>query len=357
MKSIKLSTKTTVFVLTGVIATLCLPAYALTLPDFATLVERYGSSVVSVNTLTILDSGPRTVGESARNTQMPQTGEVAIGSGTGFIISHDGFIITSAHVVDTTDRIVVRTSDRREFSAQVVGIDTDTDVALLKVDANGLDTVRVGDSAELRVGDWVLAIGTPFGLDLSATVGIVSGLGRTIPTEMYVPFIQTDVAVNPGNSGGPLFNEQGEVIGVTSQILSPTGINSGVTFAIPINDAMRVANQLRMYGYATRGWLGIGVHPVNQAIANLLALDRPRGALVQFVVPGGPADQAGLQEGDLVTEFGGKPIDQAIDLLVLAAAAEINESVQLTILRNGVRQERTVRVGERGNPLALSMDH
>src|SRR5512139_3521827 len=276
------------------------------LPDFTELVEKHGAAVVNVSTTQIVQSAPVAQGldglpegdpfaELFRRfaPQMPREQETH-SLGSGFIISSDGYILTNAHVVDSADKITVRLTDKREYKARVIGADKRTDVALLKIDASGLPKVTQGDPTQLKVGEWVVAIGSPFGFDSSVTAGIVSAKGRSLPQENYVPFIQTDVAINPGNSGGPLFNMRGEVVGINSQIYSRSGGYMGVSFAIPIDVAMDIQNQLRSAGKVSRGWLGVVIQEVTADLADSFGLDRPRGALVNSVEKGGPAEKAGV---------------------------------------------------------------
>ncbi|HSQ08439.1 MAG TPA: trypsin-like peptidase domain-containing protein, partial [Chromatiaceae bacterium] len=230
---------------------------------------------------------------------VPEDRELARSLGSGFIVSSDGYVLTNHHVVDGADEVIVRTNDRREFVATVIGSDKRSDTAVLKLDATGLPTVKLGSSKNLKVGEWVLAIGSPFGFEHSATAGIVSALGRSLPSENYVPFIQTDVAINPGNSGGPLFNLRGEVVGINSQIYSRNGGYQGVSFAIPIDVAMEVVNQLKSGGKVSRGWLGVVIQEVNADLAESFGLDRPRGALIAEVLEDGPAAKSGLQVSDV----------------------------------------------------------
>ena len=264
--------------------------------------------------------------------------------GSGFVISSDGYILTNAHVVKDADKIVVRLNDRREKPAKVVGVDEHTDVALLKIDANHLPTVKLGSSSALEVGDWVLAIGSPFGLEHTATQGIVSALGRSLPNDAYVPFIQTDVAVNPGNSGGPLFNLNGEVVGINAQIFSRSGGYMGLSFAIPINVAMQVADQLKAQGYVTHGWLGVVVQGFDQELAQSFGLQRPRGALISQVMPDSPAAKAGLQVGDIITKFNGKPVEQWSQLPPLVGETPVGKQVPVTVLRENHRKTLTVTI-------------
>ena len=298
------------------------------LPDFSHLVAKHGAAVVNINAVRKpanpgfssnppeAEDGPR--GDFPqrffRETPEPPD-ENSLGS--GFIISPDGYILTCAHVVDNAREILVRLNDRREYVARLVGMDQRSDVALLKIEASRLPTVVIGDPSKLRVGDWVLAIGSPFGFDSSATAGIVSAKGRTLPSENYVSFIQTDVPINPGNSGGPLFDLQGEVIGVNSQIYSGTGGFMGVSFAIPIDSAMKIGAQLKSDGRVRRGWLGVSLQEVSRQIASAYGLNQPRGALVTDILPGSPASKSDLRPGDIVLTYEGKPVDRSTDLAPL----------------------------------------
>jgi serine protease Do len=266
--------------------------------------------------------------------QQPQEREMQ-GSGSGFIISADGKILTNAHVVDGADTVTVRLSDNKEYQAKVIGKDRQTDLALLKIEANSLTTVRMGNSDQLAVGEWVLAIGSPFGLDYSATQGIVSALGRRLPNETYVPFIQTDAAVNPGNSGGPLFNTRGEVVGINSQIYSNTGSYAGLAFAIPINTVREVVNQLDKNGRVTRGWLGVQIQNVTSDLAQSFGMDKPQGALVGSVDPKGPAGKAGVQTGDVILSFNGATVADSADLPPLVGGMIEGSKVDLKVLRDG----------------------
>ncbi|CAK0769621.1 putative periplasmic serine endoprotease DegP-like [Gammaproteobacteria bacterium] len=266
--------------------------------------------------------------------------------GSGFIISPDGYILTAAHVVKDADVIVVRDTNRREWTAKVVGADSLIDVALLKVNATDLPIARIGNSDTLKVGQWVLAIGQPFGLDYTATSGIVSALGRSLPNDTYVPFIQTDVAVNPGSSGGPLYSMNGAVVGINSQIYSPSGGYAGLSFAIPINVAIEAAEQLKTRGRIMRGWLGITIQRVSQDLANSFGLDRPHGALVSRIDPESPAQAAGLQTGDILVAYDGHAIDTAADLPPLVGRTHPGVKVPVTILRNAKEQTLTIDVVE-----------
>jgi serine protease Do len=328
------------------------------LPDFSGLVEQYGGAVVNI-------SVKGTVKTSAQVPSIPGFGPddpmqqffrgfpghphgsmPMRGEGSGFIVGSDGVILTNAHVVASAQRVTVKLKDRREFEAKVLGQDETSDVAVLKIDAKGLPTVRVGDPRAVKVGEWVVAIGAPFGFDNSVTAGIVSAMGRNLPDDSYVPFIQTDVAVNPGNSGGPLFNLDGEVIGMNSQIYSRSGGYEGISFAIPIDVAMNVSRQLQANGHVTRGRLGVGIQDVDQALAESFGLDAPRGALVSNVEDGGPADKAGLRAGDVILSFGDQPIETAGQLPAIVAAATPGKPVGLKVWRDGSAREVTVKVGE-----------
>lgn len=265
--------------------------------------------------------------------------------GSGFVISDDGYVLTNAHVVNRADQIIVKMDDRQEYEAEVVGVDKPSDVALLKIDAEGLDTVDLGDSEELKVGQWVLAIGSPFGLEHTATQGIVSALNRNLPNDTYTPFIQTDVAVNPGNSGGPLFNGQGEVIGINSQIFSRSGGYMGLSFAVPINTAVNVAEQLKEHGRVERGYLGVNIQPIDRGLAESFSLDKPIGALVSETVPDGPAEQAGLKAGDVILSFDGEEVAEAAELPPMVGRTRAGETVEVEVLRDGEHQIIEVEVG------------
>ena len=267
------------------------------------------------------------------------------GSGSGFIVEADGRILTNAHVVKDADQIVVTLSDNREFKAKVLGADERTDVALIEIDADDLPVVRLGNSDQLEVGEWVLAIGAPFGMSYTATQGIVSATERQL-RETYVPFIQTDAAVNPGNSGGPLFNARGEVIGINSQILSGSGGYMGLSFAIPINTANLIAKQLADKGFVERGYLGIQFQQVSGREARAFGLDRPRGALVASVVPDGPADEAGVKPGDIVLSYNGKLLESSGELPPLVGATPVGAKAKIEVLREGKTRELTVTIGK-----------
>ncbi len=268
------------------------------------------------------------------------------GLGSGFIISSNGEILTNAHVVKGADEVTVRLNDQREFKAKVMGLDERTDVALIKIEAKGLPIVQLGNSDGLEVGEWVLAIGAPFGLDYSATQGIISATGRELPNESFVPFIQTDAAVNPGNSGGPLFNTQGQVIGINSQIYSRSGGYMGLSFAIPIKTAMGVAKQLETKGYVERGWLGVAIQDMSPALAKRFGMEKPRGALVGDIVPDSPALAAGLQAGDVILSFDGQAVKKSSDLPAIVAGTAIGNSAKVEVLRDGKTQFLLVKVGK-----------
>jgi serine protease Do len=314
------------------------------LPDFASIVQQYGPAVVNIQT-----SGTRKA--SAQQGPLPfQFGgpqpEVPVqGQGSGFILSADGVVLTNAHVVQNATEVTVKLTDRREFRAEVLGADAATDIAVLRIDARDLPVVRLGDPARARVGDWVGAIGSPFGFENSVTAGIVSAKRRSLPGDIYVPFIQTDVAVNPGNSGGPLFNLEGEVIGINSQIYSRSGGYQGLSFAIPIDMALRVKDQIVATGHATHARLGVNVQTMNQALAESFGLQRPEGALVAAVAPGSPAAQAGLQPGDVVLKFDGRPVADSGELAARVGESAPGAKVRLDVLRDGARRTLVATLG------------
>jgi serine protease Do len=330
-------------------------------PDFVTLVDQYSPAVVSINT----KSEPKEKERSWRQhppvpenspfhdyfkkffEQMPDLPSQPKSSvGSGFIISSDGYVVTNAHVVEDMDSIIVGLNDRTEFPAQVIGKDSRSDIALLKVKAENLPTVKIGDIGKVKVGQWVLAIGSPFGFERSATQGIISALGRSLPSDNYVPFIQTDAAVNPGNSGGPLFNLDGEVIGVNSQIYSRSGGYQGLSFAVPIDVAMEVVDQLKTGGKVSRGWLGVLIQEVTPELAQSFNLDKPRGALVGQVLPDSPAQAAGIQVGDIIVAFNGQPINQSRELPPLVGRIRPGSSIPLTLIREGKEQKVTIKLEE-----------
>lgn len=268
------------------------------------------------------------------------------GLGSGFIVSPDGLVLTNAHVVKGASEVVVKLTDRREFRAKVLGADPKTDVAVLKIDAKNLPTVRLGNTRDLQVGEWVLAIGSPFGFENSVTAGVVSAKGRSLPDDSLVPFIQTDVAVNPGNSGGPLFNARGEVVGINSQIYSRSGGYQGVSFSIPIELASKIKDQIVATGKVRHAQLGVAVQEVNQAFAESFALDKPEGALVASVSPGGPADKAGLQPGDVIRQVDGQPIVASGDLPAWVGQAQPGQQAKLSVWRQGKPVELTATLGD-----------
>ncbi|MBM5460022.1 DegQ family serine endoprotease [Pseudomonas sp. P66] len=340
-------------------------AQAEALPDFTTLVEQASPAVVNISTKQKLPDRKYAAGQMPdieglppmfreffeRN--MPQQPRSPRGDrqreaqslGSGFIISNDGYVLTNNHVVADADEIIVRLSDRSELQAKLVGTDPRTDVALLKVEGKNLPTVKLGDSEKLKVGEWVLAIGSPFGFDHSVTKGIVSAKGRTLPNDTYVPFIQTDVAINPGNSGGPLFNMNGEVVGINSQIFTRSGGFMGLSFAIPIDVAIDVSNQLKKDGKVSRGWLGVVIQEVNKDLAESFGLDKPAGALVAQVLEDGPAAKGGLQVGDVILSMNGQPIVMSADLPHLVGSLKDGAKAKLDIIRNGKRQSLDITVG------------
>jgi serine protease Do len=326
------------------------------LPDFSKLVESFGPAVVNVATVgripTSADDFPGLDPDDPMQEffkrfgfGMPRSPHPPIrGEGSGFIVSSDGYIMTNAHVVDKATEVTVRLTDRREFTAKVVGIDERSDIAVLKVNAHDLPTVRLGDPQALKVGEWVVAIGSPFGFENSVTAGIVSAKSRSLPGDAYTPFIQTDVPVNPGNSGGPLFNMQGEVVGINSQIYSRTGGYQGVSFAIPIDVAVDVRDQLIKDGRVDRGRIGVTIQDVNQALADSFGLDRPEGALVSSVDKKGPAAEAGVEPGDVIIGVNGKHVAQSGALPPIIAEIKPGTEVTLNIWRNKAEKDLTVKV-------------
>jgi serine protease Do len=266
------------------------------------------------------------------------------GVGSGFVLSSDGFVMTNAHVVDGADEVIVTLPDKREFKARIIGADKRSDVAVVKIDASGLSAVKIGDANRMRVGEWVMAIGSPFGLENTVTAGIVSAKQRD--TGDYLPFIQTDVAINPGNSGGPLINMRGEVIGINSQIYSRSGGFQGISFAIPIDEAIRVSDQLRSTGRVTRGRIGVQIEQVSKEIAESIGLGRPQGALVRGVEAGAPADKAGIEAGDIITRFDGKIIEKSSDLPRLVGNVKPGSRSPITVFRRGTSRDLMVTVAE-----------
>lgn len=332
------------------------------LPEFTGLVEQVSPAVVNISTrqtvptqaagmqqMPDLEDLPPMFREFFERSfpqrpQMPRKRE-AQSLGSGFIISPDGYVLTNNHVVADADEIVVRLSDRSELKAKLVGADPRTDVALLKVEGKNLPTVKLGKSDALKVGEWVVAIGSPFGFDHSVTAGIVSAKGRSLPDENYVPFIQTDVAINPGNSGGPLFNLDGQVVGINSQIFTRSGGFMGLSFAIPIDVAMNVAEQIKANGKVNRGWLGVVIQEVNKDLAESFGLDKPAGALVAQVADNGPAAKSGLQVGDVILALDGQPIVMSADLPHLVGNLKPGTKVSLDVVRAGARKKIDVSIG------------
>lgn len=266
--------------------------------------------------------------------------------GSGFIISADGYVLTNHHVVSGADEIIVRLSDRREFTAKLIGSDKASDVALVRIDAENLPAVTIGKGKDLKVGEWVLAIGSPFGFDHSVTAGIVSAKGRSLPTENYVPYIQTDVAINPGNSGGPLFNLEGEVVGINSQIYSRTGGFMGLSFSIPIEVAMNVADQLRTKGKVTRGWLGVLIQDVTRSLAESFGMEHPHGALVAQVIKDSPAQKAGVQIGDIIVSYNDQVVKRSSSLPPMVGSSSVDILAKVVVLRNGEKMTLSVNIGE-----------
>jgi serine protease Do len=332
------------------------------LPDFSELVDKQGAAVVNISTTHVVrghsqmapfpfdENDPafeffkRFVPRNPGGLGPRDFENKSLGS--GFIISTDGYIMTNAHVVDGADEVIVRLTDKREFKAKTIGADKRTDVALLKIEAAGLPVVKLGDPAQLKVGEWVVAIGSPFGFDNSVTAGIVSAKGRSLPQENYVPFIQTDVAINPGNSGGPLFNMRGEVVGVNSQIYSRSGGYMGLSFAIPIDVAMEIQSQLRASGKVSRGRLGVVIQEVSKELAESLGLTKPMGAVVNSVEKGGPAERAGIEAGDVILRFDGKIINNSADLPRMVGNTRPGARSTVQVWRKGATREINVVIGE-----------
>lgn len=344
-------------------------ACAASLPDFADLVESNGKAVVNISTRQAVNARQQPWGqlrdELGEQLQIPENtpfgelfrhffGEPGMpphpedteSLGSGFIISSDGFIITNHHVVDGADEVLVRLNDKRELAAEIIGSDEFSDIALLKVKASNLPVVKIGDPSKLRVGEWVLAIGSPFGFDQSATAGIVSAKERSLPRANYVPFIQTDVAINPGNSGGPLFNMRGEVVGINSQIYSRTGGFMGLSFAIPVDVAMDVMQQIKDKGSVSRGWLGVYIQEVTYELAQSFQLDKPVGALVSQVIEGSPAEKSGIQAGDVILSFNGREIRDSSDLPPMVGRVAVDDKARLKLLRDGKVKQLEVVIEE-----------
>ncbi len=359
----------------GLIAATSVNIYAKDLPDFTELAEKQGPAVVniSITQTAHAENGGVPYPGMPNDEQMqeffkrfgipgipgmpgapgqnggPQPEYKTQSLGSGFIISSDGYILTNAHVVNEADEVVVKLFDKREFKAKIIGFDKRTDVALVKIEATGLPKVTTGDPNKLKVGEWVAAIGSPFGLENTMTAGIVSAKGRALPQENFVPFIQTDVAINPGNSGGPLFNLSGEVVGINSQIYSRTGGSVGLSFAIPIDVALDISNQLKASGKITRGWLGIAIQELTKELAESFGMKNTNGALVAGVEKNGPADRGGLEAGDVITKFDGKAIITSSDLPRVVGATKPGKVVPVEVLRKGSPKTLNMGVGEMPN--------
>jgi serine protease Do len=344
-----------------------LHAQTRSLPDFTQIVESQGASVVNVSTTQArarrdapqgapqLDPDDpfyeffrRFVPRAPQGPQGPQGPREfeSTSLGSGFVISPDGYILTNAHVIDAAEEITVKFNDKREFKAKVIGADRRTDVALIKIEASGLQAVRFGDPTKLRVGEWVVAIGSPFGFENTVTAGIVSAKGRSLPQENFVPFIQTDVAINPGNSGGPLFNLNGEVVGINSQIYSRTGGFMGLSFAIPIDVAMDISTQLRSAGRVSRGRIGVVIQEVSRELAESFGLSKPMGALVTDVEKGGPAEKAGVEASDIILKFDNKPVNASSDLPRMVGGTRPGARVTMQLWRKGQARDVSVLIGE-----------
>jgi serine protease Do len=336
-------------------------AQARELPDFTRLVEEQGGSVVNISTTQAVRRSalPQIPGIEDEEIQeffrrfIPRQQPPGPGPrpesrslGSGFVIGSDGYILTNAHVVEGADEINVRFTDKREFKARVIGADRRTDVALIKIEASGLTAVKFGDPTRLKVGEWVVAIGAPFGFENTVTAGIVSAKGRSLPQENFVPFIQTDVAINPGNSGGPLFNMRGEVVGINSQIYSRTGGFMGLSFAIPIDVALDIQKQLRDKGRVTRGRIGVVIQEVTRDLATSFGMDRPRGALVNSVEKGSPADKAGIEATDIILAFDGKQVEASSDLPRIVGSTRPGAQVPVEVWRKSARRSLSITVGE-----------
>jgi len=349
------------------------------LPDFTELVEEHADAVVNISTSKqsevkrglppgmdmpeLPDGSPfgeffeKFFGEHGGNGGDELFNSRSLGS--GFIISNDGYVITNHHVVKGADEIIVKLSDRRQLVAEMVGSDPRSDIALLKLEGNDFPSVNLGDSDALKVGQWVLAIGSPFGFDASVTAGIVSAKGRSLPSENYVPFIQTDVAINPGNSGGPLFDLNGNVVGINSQIYTRSGGFMGLSFAIPIEDAMDVVDQLKTHGYVSRGWLGVYIQEVTRELAESFGMEKPTGALVAKILPDSPAVGTDLQVGDIILSYNGEEVKNSASLPPLVGRTRVGESVKLKLMRNGKTKSVKLKIGqlpEKGQSLANKSD-
>lgn len=335
-------------------------SYAADLPDFTELVEEHSQAVVNISTVSTSRAAPQSQFQGDLE-QLPEFFRHFFGNpygggkggekrrmsmGSGFVVSDDGYVLTNNHVIDGADEIYVRFNDRRELKAELIGSDKRSDLAVLKVEAEELPLVKLGKSKDLKVGEWVFAIGSPFGFDYTVTAGIVSAKGRSLPNENYVPFIQTDVAINPGNSGGPLFNMDGEVVGINSQIYTRSGGFMGVSFAIPIDVAMDVVSQLKSQGFVSRGWLGVLIQEVSKDLADSFGLDKPYGALVAQVIEDSPAEQAGLKTGDVIVEYEGEEIELSSELPHLVGRTKVGQKARLLVVRDGKKIKVDVEIGE-----------
>lgn len=336
------------------------PSYA-QLPDFTELVEKNGAAIVNISST---HNAPKK--EAMQNQQIPEglppemeelfkhfnqgpNGDLVPRNskalGSGFILSTDGYVLTNHHVVDDAQEIIVKLSDKREVVAKLVGSDPSTDVAVLKITADNLQAVSIGEPNKLKVGEWVLAIGSPFGFDQSVTAGIVSAKGRSLPGGNYVPFIQTDVAINPGNSGGPLFNMEGKVVGINSQIYSQSGGYMGLSFAIPMDVVMNVVDQIKTKGKVSRGWLGVQIQDVTRELAESFGMPKPHGALVSKVIANSPAEKAGLQIGDIIVEFNGHTIETSGELPPMVGLTPIDQAAEIKFIRQGEKKSVPIKIG------------
>ena len=334
------------------------------LPDFVDLVEENSPAVVNISTTQKVRM-PGQRGWGGPDLQLPENSpfnelfrhffDDGTGSprqreaqslGSGFIISKDGYIMTNHHVIDGADEVIVRLNNRKTYEAQVIGSDKASDIALIKIDAKDLPTVKIGESSDLKIGEWVLAIGSPFGFESTVTAGIVSAKHRALPSENYVPYIQTDVAINPGNSGGPLFDLNGEVVGINSQIFSRSGGFMGLSFAVPIELAMNVVDQLRTSGHVSRGYLGVLIQDVDHNLAETFGMSQPKGALVAKILPDSPAEKAGIRLGDVILEFNGQELRESSQLPPLVGNVKAGNSAELTVLRQGKKKQIDIIIGE-----------
>ena len=335
------------------------------LPDFTELVEEHADAVVNISTSKQTEVR-RGLPPGMDIPELPEgspfgdlferffgehggKGEEFFNSrslGSGFIISQDGYVITNHHVVKGADEIIVKLSDRRQLVAEIIGSDPRSDIALLKLEGNDFPSVKLGDSDAIKVGQWVLAIGSPFGFDASVTAGIVSAKGRSLPSENYVPFIQTDVAINPGNSGGPLFDLDGNVVGINSQIYTRSGGFMGLSFAIPIEDAMDVVEQLKTSGYVSRGWLGVYIQEVTRELAESFGMEKPTGALVAKILEDSPAQDTDIQVGDIILDYNGKEVKNSASLPPMVGRTRVGEVVKLKIMRDGKTKSVKLKIGQ-----------